>query len=142
MGHFWVKNYFGLFLLTYLSWDPTVKMNESNKLFLTILSVPPLNDVYNVCNQIKLAFNAKIASISIDNAASKVAGHVAKKLNTDGDPTHPLRNPAHCIDLLSKDQAMSLYTQFWQKQKRCLICASPIKLIISARRQFILVISL
>jgi hypothetical protein len=28
-------------------------------------------------------------------------------LNTDGDPTLPLRNPAHCIDLLSKDLAKS-----------------------------------
>jgi hypothetical protein len=32
-----------------------------------------LDDAYNVCNQIKLAFYTKIASISVDNAASKVA---------------------------------------------------------------------
>ncbi len=46
-------------------------------------------------------------SISVDNAALKVAEHVAQKLNADGDPTLPLRNPAHCIDLLSKDLAKS-----------------------------------
>ena len=64
-----------------------------------------VDDVYNVCNQIKLAFNTKIASISVDNAASKVAGRFAKKLNADGDPALALRDPAHCIDLLSKDLA-------------------------------------
>jgi hypothetical protein len=53
----------------------------------------------------QVAFNTKIASISVDNAASKVAGHVAKKLNADSDPALPLRDPAHCIDLLSKDLA-------------------------------------
>ena len=37
-----------------------------------------VDDACNVCNQIKLAFNTKIASISVDNAASKVANHVAK----------------------------------------------------------------
>jgi hypothetical protein len=60
-----------------------------------------------VCNQIKLAFNTKIASIFVDYAASKVADRVAKKLNADGDATLPLRNPVHCIDLLSKDLAKS-----------------------------------
>jgi hypothetical protein len=62
-------------------------------------------DAYNICNQIKSAFSTKIASISVDNAASKVAERVSKKMNADGDPALPLRNPAHCIDLLSKDLA-------------------------------------
>ncbi len=57
---------------------------------------------YSVCNQIKLMFNTKITSFSVDNAASKVAEHVAKKLNADGDLALPLCVPAHCIDLLSK----------------------------------------
>ncbi len=52
-----------------------------------------------------MTFNTKIASISVDYAASKVAEHVAQKLNADGDPTLPLCNPAHCINLLSKDLA-------------------------------------
>jgi hypothetical protein len=66
-----------------------------------------MDDAYNVCNQIKLALNKKINSISVDNAASKVANCVAKKLNPDGDATLPLCNPAYCIDLLSKDLAKS-----------------------------------
>ncbi len=43
----------------------------------------------------------------MDNAASKVAEHVAQKLNADHDPKLPLHDPAHCIDLLSKDLAKS-----------------------------------
>jgi hypothetical protein len=66
-----------------------------------------VDDAYNVCNQIKLAFNTKIARISVDNTASKVANCVAKKLTPNGDATLPLCNPAHCIDLLSKDLAKS-----------------------------------
>ncbi len=66
-----------------------------------------VDDAYDVCNQIKVAFNTKIANISVDNAASKVAERVAQKLNSDSDPTLPLRNPAHCIDLLSKNLAKS-----------------------------------
>jgi hypothetical protein len=68
---------------------------------------PLLDDAYDNCNQIKVAFNTKIASISVDNAVSKVAERVAQKLNADGDLTLPLRDPAHCIDLLSKDLAKS-----------------------------------
>jgi hypothetical protein len=64
-----------------------------------------VDDAYSVCTQIKAAFDTKIASISVDNAACKVAESVAKKLQADGDPALPLRDPAHCIDLLSKDLA-------------------------------------
>ncbi len=71
------------------------------------ITAAEVEDAYDVCNQIKVAFNIKIASISADNAASKVAECVAQKLNADGDPTLPLHNPAHCIDLLSKDLAKS-----------------------------------
>jgi hypothetical protein len=66
-----------------------------------------VDDAYHVCIQIKLVFNTKIASISVNNAASKVANRVAKKMYTDGNATLPLPNPAHCIDLLSKDLAKS-----------------------------------
>ncbi len=48
-----------------------------------------VNDAYNLCNQIKLAFKTKIASISVDNAVPKEANRVAKTLNADGDPTLP-----------------------------------------------------
>ena len=64
-----------------------------------------VDNAYDDCNQIKVAFNTKIASISVDNAAGKVAESVAKKLQADGDPALPLHDPAHCIDLLSKDLA-------------------------------------
>jgi hypothetical protein len=66
-----------------------------------------VDNAYDVCNQIKVAFNTKIASISVDNAASKVAERVSRKLNADGDSTLPLRDPAHCINLFSKDLAKS-----------------------------------
>ncbi len=66
-----------------------------------------VDNAYDVCNQIKVAFNTKIASISVDNAASKVAECVSQKLNADGDSTLPLCDPAHCINLLSKDLAKS-----------------------------------
>ncbi len=56
-------------------------------------------------HKVKSAFDTKIASISVDNAACKVAKSVAKKLQADDDPALPLRDPAHCIDLLSKDLA-------------------------------------
>ena len=66
-----------------------------------------VDDAYRICNQIKSAFETKIASISVDNAAGKVAESVAKKLQADGDPALPLCDPAHCIDFLSKDLAIT-----------------------------------
>ncbi len=66
-----------------------------------------VDNAYDVCNQIKVAYNTKIASISVDNAASKVAERISQKLNADGDSTLPLRDPAHCINHLSKDLAKS-----------------------------------
>ncbi len=71
------------------------------------ITTAEVDDTYDVCSHIKVALNTKIASISVDNAASKVAECVAQKMNADSDPTLPLCNPAHCIDLLSKDLAMS-----------------------------------
>jgi hypothetical protein len=65
------------------------------------------DDAYGACKQIKLPFHTKVASISVDNAACKVAESVAKKLQADGDPAIPLCDPAHCIDHLSKDLANS-----------------------------------
>ncbi len=61
-----------------------------------------VDDAYGICKQIKSVFDTKIASISVDNAAGKVTESVAKKLQA-GDPALPLRDPAHCIDLLSKN---------------------------------------
>jgi hypothetical protein len=76
-----------------------------------------MDDAYNVCNQIKLVFRTKIASIFVDNAASKVAERVAKKLKADGDPALPLCDPAHCIDLLSKDLAKTCALSFGRSKR-------------------------
>jgi hypothetical protein len=62
-----------------------------------------VDDAYGICKQIKSAFDTKITSISVENAACKVAESVAKKLQADGDKALPLCDPAHFIDLLSKD---------------------------------------
>ncbi len=62
-----------------------------------------VDDAYRICNQIKSAFDTKIASISVDNGAGKVEESVAKKVKADGDPTLPLCDPPHCIELLSKN---------------------------------------
>ncbi len=64
-----------------------------------------VDDAYGICKQIKSAFDTKIASISVDNVACKIAESVAKKLQADGDPALLLHDPTHCIDLLSKDLA-------------------------------------
>jgi hypothetical protein len=38
-----------------------------------------VDDAYGICNQIKTAFDTKIASISVDNAAGKATESVAEK---------------------------------------------------------------
>jgi hypothetical protein len=50
-----------------------------------------VDDAYGICKQIKSVFDTKIASISANNAACKIAESVAKKLQADGDPALPLR---------------------------------------------------
>jgi hypothetical protein len=62
-----------------------------------------VDDAYRIFKQIKSAFDTKITSISVNNAACTIAESVAKKLQADGDPALPLHDPAHCIDVLSKD---------------------------------------
>jgi hypothetical protein len=68
---------------------------------------PEVDDAYNVCNQIKLAFNTKIASISVDNAASKSSQPHCQQVEPRWQCNLSLCNPTHCIDLLSKDLAKS-----------------------------------
>jgi len=102
-----------------------------------------VGDAYNVCNQIKSAFSTKIASISVDNAASKVAERVAKKLNADGDPALPLRDPAHCIDLLSKDLAKtSVVRSVLAEAKEVFELCRTNRIDIFAKNQSVLVKSL
>jgi hypothetical protein len=64
-----------------------------------------VDDAYGICKQIESAFDTKIASISVDNVACKKQRVLPKKLQAGCDPTLPLCDLAHCIDLLSKDLA-------------------------------------
>ena len=50
---------------------------------------------------------AKMASIPVDNAAKVMATKLAKQLTAeyDGMTVLVLRDPSHCVDLLSKDLA-------------------------------------
>ncbi len=82
---------------TFFKWS-----NLGSKVHITDAKV---DDPYVICKQIKSEFDTKIASISIDNAAYKIAESVAKKLDVDGDPALPLCDPTHCIDLFLKDLA-------------------------------------
>ncbi len=68
-----------------------------------------VDDAYSVCTQIKSVFDTAI--ISANNAACKVAESVAKKLQADGDPALPLRDPAHCIDLSRERCTQELLAQ-------------------------------
>lgn len=61
-----------------------------------------VDDAVKICEEAKKTFNAKIASIPVDNAAKHVASLVCAKLD---DCCLVLRDPAHCVDLLSKDMA-------------------------------------
>ena len=60
----------------------------------------------DICTNIKLAFDRKIAAVPIDNAACYVANAVVDKLEEAGEE-HPLRvrDPCHNIDLPPKDLA-------------------------------------
>ena len=63
---------------------------------------------YKICKDIKKAFGCGIASISVDNAGSCVAGKTAEKLGTEGpvkdrDQVLACRDGTHTIDLMPKD---------------------------------------
>jgi hypothetical protein len=58
-------------------------------------------------NNSSLHLIPRLLASQLTNAACKVAETVAKKLQSDGDPALSLRDPAHCIDHLSKDLASS-----------------------------------
>ena len=61
-----------------------------------------VTDALKVCAAAKEMFNAKIASLPVDNAAVCVATKVADALVENAIVS---RDPAHCVDLLSKDLA-------------------------------------
>ena len=64
-------------------------------------------DGYRVCQGAMEEFMAKMASIPVDNAAKVMATKLAKQLTVDYDgmTVLVLRDPSHCVDLLSKDLA-------------------------------------
>ena len=64
-----------------------------------------VDDAFKVCTQAMKDFGANIASIPVDNAARGMATLLAKKI---GKHVVVSRDPAHCIDLLSKDLANTL----------------------------------
>jgi hypothetical protein len=63
-----------------------------------------VEDAYELCKKATQDYNAKIASVPVDNAARGVATKVCDKL---GHGALPSRDPAHCADLCSKDLAQT-----------------------------------
>ena len=63
-----------------------------------------IDDAVKVVNDILDQFGAEVASIAVDNAARSVAKAVCDKF--PGMNIMLLRDPGHCIDLLSKDLLM------------------------------------
>ena len=64
-----------------------------------------VEDAKKVCDNARKLFECDIASLPVDNAAVNVASKVVELLNLEGQKTIVSRDPAHCIDLLSKDIA-------------------------------------
>ena len=60
-------------------------------------------DAYRVCTEAIKTYSADLSSIAVDNAARLVAAQVADKF--PGNSVTVSRDPAHCVDLLSKDLA-------------------------------------
>ena len=64
-----------------------------------------VQDAKAVCDSARSTYNCSIASLPVDNAALNVATKVAALLQLEGEKTIVSRDPAHCVDLLSKDLA-------------------------------------
>ena len=63
-------------------------------------------DALRVCTDAMSTYGAKIASIPVDNAAKGTGGEVCKHLKKAScGNVQTSRDPAHCIDLCSKDLA-------------------------------------
>ena len=57
------------------------------------------------------AYDTRLASIAVDNAAKGVAAQVATKFKMLGETVLILRDPSHCIDLFSKDLATTKFVR-------------------------------
>ena len=65
-------------------------------------SSPRVLDALRVCEDAKALLNSKIVSIPVDNAAVSVATQVSAGFEENAILS---RDPAHCVNLLSKDLA-------------------------------------
>ena len=64
-----------------------------------------VKDAFHVCVKATKVYDTRLASIAVDNAAKGVAAEVTTKFKMLGETVLVLRDPSHCIDLLSKDLA-------------------------------------
>jgi hypothetical protein len=65
-----------------------------------------IQDAINVCTEAVTRYKAPLASIDVDNAARHVAAQVALAMKEKTGATILVtRDPAHCVDLCSKDLA-------------------------------------
>ena len=63
-----------------------------------------MQDALKICKDAMQKYSVPIASIPVDNAARHVAAEVTEILMKDhGIVVVVSRDPAHCVDLLSKD---------------------------------------
>jgi hypothetical protein len=66
-----------------------------------------IKDAVRICEDIVGTYSTKIVSINVDNAARGVATEAAKRLKPEHGHPLTLRDPSHCVDLLSKDLAQT-----------------------------------
>mmetsp|Transcript_14219 Transcript_14219/g.30950 ORF Transcript_14219/g.30950 Transcript_14219/m.30950 type:complete len:269 (+) Transcript_14219:140-946(+) len=67
-----------------------------------------ITDAHQICTEAEATYGAKVASIPFDNAERGVANAVCSLL---GGSVSTSRDPAHCVDLLSKDLASTPVVQ-------------------------------
>ena len=100
----------------------------SKSMFSVVLSYTDLGSVKHqtraeiaeaikVCDEAMRTHNTKIASIAVDNAAKTVADGVSAHYLGDFHIV-VVRDPSHCIDLLSKDLASCV--RYWRMQRKCI----------------------
>ena len=70
-----------------------------------------VKDVHRVCMKATTAYDTRLASIAVDNAAKGVAAQVATKFKMLGETVLVLRDPSHCIDLFFKDLATTKFVR-------------------------------
>ena len=116
-------------VLMFFKWS-----NLGSNVYVTDAEV--VDDAYSFYNQIKSEFDTKIASISVNNVAGKVAESVSKSCKQ-----LVIQHSLYVILLTElifyprTSWIQVLFALFWEKWKRCLTCAKWIELIIFVRNQ-------